>query len=441
MAGYTSPGGGGFDYVQPGEPNNPQLGDLWFDTDAGSDGSGEAKVYDSTGWVVTGYASHTDLMDIGADDHHSPVTVSDPLTEDGTQDLGLSIGDGVTLSGGTLVAALSTGLTIDGGGNVRVAADGITNELLAADAVDATQIVAGAVGTTELGFDPATQSELDAHVGDAGAHHTPPDVLAVVDAAETFTEGDVTVSTSGTRVDNGAIKLTTQPGESVTTGYDGTSANADTGMGVEISPAHQLEGLTVTAFNQDISGGATVYLAESDGTVLDSGSISTGATVELSGTLLDTQTYHVYIEDGTSTAPYGDVNFPVSCPDFDVTAEVSQSGSVGDFNRGGIDQIWNFAEIEAIVSAQSGSATVEFDDVPVESWDSASVQAAANGGSVAVYIEEENGGWSEVAGPISRGDAIPASASNDVRFRVELSIPSPGDTAPEVFGLYRRRLV
>lgn len=150
MAGYSSPGGGGFDYVQPGEPNNPQLGDLWFDTDAGSDGSGEAKVYDSTGWVVTGYASHTDLMDIGADDHHSPVTVSAPLTENGTQGLGLSIGDGVTLSGGALVAALSTGLTIDGGGNVRVAPEGITNALIEADAVDTGELAAGSVGSSQI---------------------------------------------------------------------------------------------------------------------------------------------------------------------------------------------------------------------------------------------------------------------------------------------------
>jgi hypothetical protein len=214
MAGYSSSGGGGFDYVQPGEPNNPQLGDLWFDTDAGSDGSGEAKVYDSTGWVVTGYASHTDLMDIGADDHHSPVTVSDPLTENGTQGLGLSIGDGVTLSGGALVAALSTGLTIDGGGNVRVAPNGITNALIAADAVDTGQLAAGAVGSSQIQTGAVRHgTEADTP---SDAHHTRYSDSEAASAAPVQSvdgqTGDVSVDTTSVNGRSGSLQFRRESG-------------------------------------------------------------------------------------------------------------------------------------------------------------------------------------------------------------------------------------
>ena len=136
--------GGRFDYIQSATPEDPQNGEMWFDLDGGSDGTGEVKVYDdaSSAWEVTGYTSHGDLTGVTPDAHHSPVSVSEPLTEDGTQGLALSIGDGLDVSGGTLLAALEAGvLTTDSNGAVTIAADAVTEEMLA--------------------FATATQSELD----------------------------------------------------------------------------------------------------------------------------------------------------------------------------------------------------------------------------------------------------------------------------------------
>jgi len=86
--------------------------------------------------------------------HHNPATVSDPLTEDGAQGIELTLGDGVTVSGSELAAAVANGLSLDADGNIRVEAGGVTEDMLA--------------------FEAATDSELSSHAGDDSAHHTPP---------------------------------------------------------------------------------------------------------------------------------------------------------------------------------------------------------------------------------------------------------------------------
>jgi hypothetical protein len=119
MAGFSSSGGGSFDYVQTSTPSNPQKGESWYDTDA--DGvDGRVKVYDGANWNPTGFTSHGNLTDVTESDHHKPVSVSGPLTEDGTQGLDLTTGDGLTVDAGTLVAAFAQGLTVDGDGNLAV---------------------------------------------------------------------------------------------------------------------------------------------------------------------------------------------------------------------------------------------------------------------------------------------------------------------------------
>ena len=150
-------GGGGsrFDYIQSATPDTPQNGELWFDTDGGSDGTGEVKVYDgaSGAWEVTGYTSHGDLTGVTPDAHHSPVTASDPLTEDGMQGLGLDLGKGLTLSNGSLRIAT--------GGDIGFDTD------------DNIEIPNGAVNDFELAFNPVKQTEFNTHAGAAGAHHNP----------------------------------------------------------------------------------------------------------------------------------------------------------------------------------------------------------------------------------------------------------------------------
>jgi len=135
MAGLNATAGGGFDYIQSAEPADPEKGELWYDTDGGTDGNGEVKVYDGAVWDATGYVSHDQLTNVSPGDHFSP-------------------GSGLTFSAGTLALLLSDYLTIDGNGDLALAS--------------------GSVGQDRLAFDTATQSELDSHAGDSTAHHSKP---------------------------------------------------------------------------------------------------------------------------------------------------------------------------------------------------------------------------------------------------------------------------
>ncbi|GGK63500.1 hypothetical protein [Haloarcula sebkhae] len=133
MAGLSASSGGGWDYIQAAEPADPEIGALWFDTDAGPDGQGEAKVYDGGGtWQATGYISHDQLDNVAPADHHDPVTVSEPLTRSG-QSLGVDE-SGISLS----------------------------------------NLSGYPIGTGDLSFDTATQAELDNHASNATAHHSKP---------------------------------------------------------------------------------------------------------------------------------------------------------------------------------------------------------------------------------------------------------------------------
>ncbi|WP_435119081.1 hypothetical protein [Halolamina sp. C58] len=169
MVGFISAGGGGFDYVQAGQPANPQLGEIWFDVDGGSDGTGEAKVYDGDQWQPTGYTAHGDLTGVTRDAHHPPVDVSGPLTQPSDQSLGLSIGDGLANSAGTLVAALGAGLTIDADGNIQIPANGVAQSMLGFDTATQSELDnAESALSTDI---TAVGNDLDAHAGSTGGVH------------------------------------------------------------------------------------------------------------------------------------------------------------------------------------------------------------------------------------------------------------------------------
>jgi hypothetical protein len=134
MVGSIDFGGGGLDYVGPTSPTNPQAGESWYDTDA-NDGAGEVKVYDGSSWNVTGFVSHGDLMDVGPANHHSPVSVTAPLTEDGSQGLGLSLGTGLSVLDGRL------------------------------------GVPVGSLDASRFAFDPVSQPDLSEHANDSSNPH------------------------------------------------------------------------------------------------------------------------------------------------------------------------------------------------------------------------------------------------------------------------------
>jgi hypothetical protein len=162
MAGLVGGGGSGagYDYVQAAEPAGPDLYEKWLNT--GTSPPTE-EIWSGSEWVTTTTDDHTELgsvfqdqhhgagaglnlsnasMDVltgnaveidgsnqvavtesdinhdnisgvSASDHHNPVTVSNPLTEDGSQGLGLSLGAALGLETGALAVLDGLGLNAD----------------------------------------------------------------------------------------------------------------------------------------------------------------------------------------------------------------------------------------------------------------------------------------------------------------------------------------
>jgi len=142
MADASGPSGGGYDYVQDstGSPTNPKNGEEWYQPD-----TEDAKTYDGGEWVDMKISDHDQLSSVDPADHHAPVTVGAPITR----------------SRQVLALAYANALTLDG------------SDQLAVDesAIALSNLSGYPIGTSDLGFDTATQSELDGHAGDSTNPH------------------------------------------------------------------------------------------------------------------------------------------------------------------------------------------------------------------------------------------------------------------------------
>lgn len=92
----------------------------------------------------------------------------------------------------------------------------------------------------------------------------------------------------------------------------------------------------------------------------------------------------------------------------------------------------------------SGSVYVEWPTpTDIYAWDRASFTRTLDSESVDVYVEESSDGgstWTEIAGPIERGDKIPADPSNEARFRVDFSRASTANN-PTLDSIARRWVI
>lgn len=206
---YSSAPAHEFDYVQDAAPSNPESGESWYDT-----GSGEAKVYDGGTWATLSVTDHSELQSVAAGQHFNPGNVltfnsgvldlvfGDPLTNNsGT--LGVSLGNALGLSGGAIavqegqishdnLAGVSAGDHFSPGN--ALAWNGSTLDVQEGG-IAGSNLSDYPWGTGDLGFDTATQSELDNHAGNRTAHHAQP----AITASDSVTEhaGSVEVSDGG----------------------------------------------------------------------------------------------------------------------------------------------------------------------------------------------------------------------------------------------------
>lgn len=230
--------------------------------------------------------------------------------------------------------------------------------------------------------------------------------IASKDRAETFTESDVSVNTSGGYLNNGAFVMTPEPDTvSWSLSVDGGNKSEVVGT-IDTTPYDTLSG-TYTYQKEDLGTG---YL-----------------NINFNGDRLeDNQT------DNT-------IEYDIS----DLSGTYELSIDLGDEYSNG-DPASTTGDLSTNGPATSSTIYVTWPQpTDIYRWDAATFQTSPDGETVEVYVEESTDGgstWTEIQGPIERGDQIGADPGSRVRFRVELS---RNDTAnnPTLDAIYRRWVV
>lgn len=249
--------------------------------------------------------------------------------------------------------------------------------------------------------------------------------ISQTDAAETFGESDVTLSHTNSVVSGETLTLTNnsqqvglQRGSSTTTGG---SFTGDTS--VEFVPAQNLTGVGYNFVGSAETSNISVTNVDT-GTTIASKSV-TGDWNSISADMVAGTTYRM-----TVTVQNDSVD-NVETPSVPI-----------ELNAATITR-WDNPHYEIRFNGlpYSGSTRVEWTaPTDIYSWDAATFNRTVPGDSTAeVYLEASGDGgstWREIAGPITRGADIPASAGENVRVRVELSRTPNSD--PEVNAVYRR---
>jgi len=264
---------------------------------------------------------------------------------------------------------------------------------------------------------------MPARIGDtAGA-------VADKDSAETFAESDVTLSQTSTVVDSESVRID-NTGDRATFVLDGGTYNGRNEGGVVINPNESLSGIEIEAGSsqEDATSGAAIEDLSTNTVIGETtATVSSGETVRLAADMSSGQDYAVYLRDP-------DLSVKISSSDpagtTRTTYDVVDGWMDGRFGSAGC-----ISAIQTVTS--SGEVTVEWPaPTDIFEWDVLSF-LTEDSGTLNVYVQSDNGGWSDVAGPVSRGDSIPVSGQYNVRFRVELTRPAVMDE-PTLDAIYRR---
>lgn len=260
--------------------------------------------------------------------------------------------------------------------------------------------------------------------------------IAAVDDARTFAESDVTLTHSSTEARAESVALANQTGE--TTLFPNTTLTGQTGkFGVRLSTdasgyvnrvGGRLNGTGNTGTHD------VVLEKESDGTeIARVADLTAGDSFTMDGFELAQSTDYLLYWDVTSSS---DVDY-----DDDGEAEADPVGvTLTDFK--GADDLYVFDKVRTRYTTNtSGSVTVEWPEPDdVFAWDVLSFTRRLAGETVDVFVESSSDGgstWTEVAGPVTRNDAIPVPDDERVRFRVDFSRASTANV-PTLDSIARR---
>jgi len=247
--------------------------------------------------------------------------------------------------------------------------------------------------------------------------------------ANTFEESNLTTGLTDAVISSGSVKLRDTDTSTATRADDNVSTTGAYNWGITINPNADLTGVTVTiSGNTDNLPG--VEVVDDGGTTLatnTNGPFTAGDEVTVDVNLTSGNQYFILTDDSSefTNGSTSDNTFPYSSQYVDLT-----NGAIGASTY---DTPYAFKSVTGTASQRvpSGEVTVEWPyPADVYAWDVASFQRTPNTGTVDVYIQEYDGTWSDIAGPISRGDSVAADKANNVRLRVELSRPNTADASP-----------
>lgn len=315
--------------------------------------------------------------------------------------------------------------------------------------IQARSVIRGptAPGNTDLLWmdTTTTPAELKQHDGSEWVP-VASNPVSFTDQARTFDESDVTVSTNGAVMD--AENEVIRGPELVGAGTSYTLDNNYTGLsgqnsGVIFTINQSLTGVTFTCSSDTELDGKTVTLATNNGSgevsvsnALWKGTFTAGTTLTARIELAADERYGLYVSASDDMAYNSNSSYPH-------TGEYLQTVAAGWYG-GEYDGNGEFAfhslKGHAVDTTTVGTATVEWPmPADVYSWDAGTFTRHVPGGSsVNVYVEENDGsGWTEIAGPISRGGDLPAPAGSNIRYRVEISAAA-NDEFPTLNSVYRR---
>jgi hypothetical protein len=253
------------------------------------------------------------------------------------------------------------------------------------------------------------------------------------DVTRTFTEPDVSVTTSGSAtVSDGAVTLRTAT-TTVSRPVDENNTYATKKFGLKFTPKINLSKITMTV-SAKTSGESTVYVTDtidsgkSPGAILASEeSPGAGNSVTLDVNLTADNDYFALVDNDGKGYDIGrnrSVNYPYGSDILEIKKGFSSGEYIVGFNAYGIKSL--------TAPAAKGEATIEWNEPQsVSRWERAAFDAERDGSELDVYVQTSSDGgttWGDWDGdgdgsaePIAPVTDLSSISSTDrIRFRAEL---------------------
>lgn len=271
---------------------------------------------------------------------------------------------------------------------------------------------------------------------------SPETSISRTDSAVSFTESDVTLGHSGTKVANGYLQLLDQYlGSTASRPADNSTFTNSGERGIYFKPNKAHQGVRFTLSGNNDGSMTTLYVRTKAGTLLDSVTVNgtPGEVIEFTNLNLTVgNEYSVSGDAGGASFTAGNTSnaaYPYTSGYVDITAYYN----TGNYSATSSNAfIISDVEVFEQEPQTSGTTTIEFPSPPdINAWDVATFIKHVHGGTAEVDVID--GAGNVKISNISRGHDISAlNPGTNVGFQVRLTRPTTADASPHLHSVYRR---